>query len=57
MKKYQGYHEEIACVIKDVVTPTKQKESLKVFFTAPIMNHLLRNGDGHLKKPTFQQRV
>ncbi len=48
-EKYQGSYEEIARVIKDVVTPTKRKESLKTFFTALIMNHLLRNGDGHLK--------
>ncbi len=48
-EKYEGSYEEIARVIKDVVAPSKRKESLKTFFTALIMNHLLRNGDGHLK--------
>ena len=48
-EKYNGSYEEIARVIKDVLNPTKRKESLKIFFTAIVMNHLLRNGDGHLK--------
>ena len=48
-EKYNGSYEEITRVIKDVVPPTKRKESLKIFFTALVMNHLLRNGDGHLK--------
>jgi len=48
-EKYNGSYEEIARVIKDVINPTKRKESLKIFFSALIMNHLLRNGDGHLK--------
>jgi serine/threonine-protein kinase HipA len=47
--KYQGSYEEIARVIKDVISPSKRKESLKVLFTAVLMNHLLQNGDGHLK--------
>ena len=48
-EKYNGSYEAIVRVIKDVINPTKRKESLKIFFTALVMNHLLRNGDGHLK--------
>jgi len=48
-EKYNGSYEEIVRVIKDVVSPTRRKESLKIFFTAILMNHFLRNGDGHLK--------
>jgi len=48
-EKYNGSYEEILRVIKDVIEPTKRKEAIKVFFTALIMNHLLRNGDAHLK--------
>ena len=48
-EKYNGSYEEIIRVIKDVISPRKRKESLKIFFTALVMNHLLRNGDGHLK--------
>jgi serine/threonine-protein kinase HipA len=48
-EKYNGSYEEIVRVIKDIISPTKRKESLKIFFTALVMNHLLRNGDGHLK--------
>ncbi|DAB29735.1 MAG TPA: phosphatidylinositol kinase [Sulfurimonas sp. UBA12504] len=48
-EKYNGSYEEIVRIIKDVVVPQKRKEALRVFFGALIMNHLLRNGDGHLK--------
>ncbi|MDD2904794.1 MAG: type II toxin-antitoxin system HipA family toxin [Sulfurimonas sp.] len=48
-EKYSGSYEEIARVIKDVIPPQKRKESLKIFFKALMMNHLLQNGDGHLK--------
>jgi len=48
-EKYNGSYEEVLRVIKDVISPKKRKESLKMFFTALVMNHLLRNGDGHLK--------
>ena len=48
-EKYDGGYEEIARVIKDIIAPQKRKESLKILFKAVIMNHLLRNGDGHLK--------
>lgn len=48
-EKYSGSYEEIARVIKDVIQPQKRKESLKIFFKALMMNHLLQNGDGHLK--------
>ena len=48
-QKYDGSYEEIARVIKDIISPQKRKESLKILFKAMIMNHLLKNGDGHLK--------
>ncbi len=48
-EKYNGSYEEILRVIKDVTKPEKRKEAIKIFFTALIMNHLLRNGDGHFK--------
>lgn len=48
-QKYDGSYEEISRVIKDVIPASKQKESLKLFFKALIMNHLLQNGDAHLK--------
>ena len=47
--KYEGSYEEIIRVIKDVISPEHRKESIKIFFTALIMNHFLGNGDGHLK--------
>lgn len=48
-EKYDGSYEECARVIKDIIMPQKRKESLKTFFKAIVMNHLLQNGDGHLK--------
>ncbi|MFA5455386.1 MAG: type II toxin-antitoxin system HipA family toxin [Sulfurimonas sp.] len=48
-QKYDGSYEEISRVIKDVIPAAKQKEGLKLFFKALIMNHLLQNGDAHLK--------
>lgn len=48
-EKYDGSYEECARVIKDIISPQKRKESLKIFFKAIVMNHLLKNGDGHLK--------
>jgi len=48
-QKYDGSYEECIRVIKDIVSAKKRKESLKIFFKAMIMNHLLKNGDGHLK--------
>lgn len=48
-QKYEGSYEECARVIKNVISAQKRKESLKIFFKAIIMNHLLKNGDGHLK--------
>ncbi|MGM0518757.1 MAG: type II toxin-antitoxin system HipA family toxin [Campylobacterota bacterium] len=48
-QKYDGSYEEIARVIKDVISPQKRKLALKTFFKALVMNHLLKNGDGHLK--------
>lgn len=48
-QKYDGSYEEISRVIKDVLPASKQKGSLKLFLKALIMNHLLQNGDAHLK--------
>lgn len=48
-EKYSGSYEEVARILKDVINPTKKKEALKNFFKAIVMNHLLQNGDGHLK--------
>lgn len=48
-QKYDGSYEEIARSIKEYVSSEKRKESLQTFFKAIVMNHLLRNGDGHLK--------
>lgn len=48
-QKYDGSYEEVSRVIKDVISPQKRKESLKILFKALVMNHLLKNGDGHLK--------
>jgi len=48
-QKYDGSYEEITRVIKDIIAPQKRKESLLILFKAIIMNHFLRNGDGHLK--------
>ncbi|SFZ98253.1 Protein hipA [hydrothermal vent metagenome] len=47
--KYDGSYEEIARVIKDVISPKFRKKALTTLFTAVVMNHFLRNGDGHLK--------
>ncbi len=49
MQKYDGSYEQITKVIKDIIMPEKRKESLKILFKAIVMNHLLGNGDGHLK--------
>ncbi len=48
-EKYDGSYEEIARVIKDIIPPENRREALKQLFKAMVMNHLLRNGDGHLK--------
>jgi serine/threonine-protein kinase HipA len=48
-EKYDGSYEEIARVIKDVVAPPYRKKALASLFGAVVMNHLLQNGDGHLK--------
>lgn len=48
-QKYDGSYEEIARVIKDTINPARKKEALRILFKAIVMNHLLKNGDGHLK--------
>ncbi len=47
--KYDGSYEEITRVIKDNIPAQNRKKSLKIIFKAIIMNHFLKNGDGHLK--------
>lgn len=48
-EKYDGSYEEIARVIKDVISPQNRREALHMLVKAMVMNHFLRNGDGHLK--------
>lgn len=48
-EKYDGSYEECTRVIKDIIAPKYKKETLTIFFKAIVMNHLLQNGDGHLK--------
>jgi serine/threonine-protein kinase HipA len=48
-QKYDGSYEECTRVIKDIIPPQRRKDSLRIFFKALVMNHLLQNGDGHLK--------
>lgn len=47
--KYNGSYEEIVRVIKETIPIQNRKKTLKDFFKAIVMNHLLQNGDGHLK--------
>jgi serine/threonine-protein kinase HipA len=48
-EKYEGSYEECTRVIKDIISPQGRREALKSFFKAIVMNHLLQNGDAHLK--------
>lgn len=48
-QKYDGSYEECARIIKEFVSVAQRREALKVFFKALVMNHLLKNGDAHLK--------
>ncbi|MDD3466276.1 MAG: type II toxin-antitoxin system HipA family toxin [Campylobacterales bacterium] len=47
--KYHASYEDIAKIIKSAVAPQNRVAALEEFFTALVMNHLLRNGDAHLK--------
>jgi len=47
--KYHSSYEDVAKVVKSAVAPENRIKALEDFFTALIMNHLLRNGDAHLK--------
>lgn len=47
--KYHASYEDIAKIIKTAIAPEYRAKALEDFFTALIMNHLLRNGDAHLK--------
>lgn len=48
-EKYSASYEDLAKAIKSSVRPEHRKKCLKDLFCALIMNHFLRNGDGHLK--------
>ena len=48
-EKYNASYEDLAKAIKSSVRVEHRKICLKNLFTAIIMNHFLRNGDGHLK--------
>ena len=47
--KYYASYEDLAKVIKASLKPEVRSSALKELFKALVMNHLLRNGDGHLK--------
>lgn len=42
-------NEECVRVLKDVISAKHKKEALVIFFKSLIMNHMLKNGDAHLK--------
>ena len=48
-EKYDGSYEELARLIKDIIPPHNRRKALVSLVKAIIMNHFLRNGDGHLK--------
>lgn len=48
--KYNGSYEQLAKTIKTFVSPEHKQASLNQFFKMMVMNHLLQNGDAHLKK-------
>lgn len=47
--KYYASYEDLAKALKANTAPEKRHESLKRLFKALVLNHFLRNGDGHLK--------
>ena len=47
--KYEGSYEQIAKTIKIFVSPKYKQESLKQYFKMIVINHLVKNGDAHLK--------
>lgn len=47
--KYLGSYEQLAKTIKTFVSPAYKQSSLIQFFKMMVMNHLLQNGDAHLK--------
>ena len=47
--KYYASYEDLAKALKANTAPEKRHESLKKLFKALVLNHFLRNGDGHLK--------
>lgn len=47
--KYNGSYEQLAKTIKTFVSPEHKQASLNQFFKMMVMNHLLQNGDAHLK--------
>ncbi len=47
--KYYASYEELAKTLKANTAPQKRRDTLRAFFKALILNHMLRNGDAHLK--------
>jgi serine/threonine-protein kinase HipA len=47
--KYNGTYEQIAKTIKTFVTPKLRYKALTQFFKMIVINHLVQNGDAHLK--------
>lgn len=47
--KYNGSYEQLAKTIKTFISPEHKQASMNQFFKMMVMNHLLQNGDAHLK--------
>ncbi|MDD4950897.1 type II toxin-antitoxin system HipA family toxin [Sulfuricurvum sp.] len=48
-EKYHASYEDLAKVLKASTSAESRLENLRTFFTTLVMNHILRNGDAHLK--------
>ncbi|MCV6607997.1 MAG: type II toxin-antitoxin system HipA family toxin [Campylobacterales bacterium] len=48
-EKYDSSYEDIIKTIKNFLPPENRSKAIRTIFKAMIMNHLLGNGDGHLK--------
>jgi len=47
--KYEGSYESIVKSIKTFVSSVERKRALEQFFKMMVINHFVKNGDGHLK--------
>lgn len=47
--KYHASYEELAKTLKANTAPEKRRDTLHTLFKALVLNHMLRNGDAHLK--------